>query len=318
MWLLNRLFNKGDQSTPRFAFQGTVNWMRALAILCESKEFSIKELKIFYKGVKRKPGNVEADTISFEFILMAMHNVSSLNHLSSIEKPYECVRSSIIAWYYSVYYASKAMIAVATGANPQTHAKTGRIWQTETVVKGLVQRPFHLSVTDLTPNNIKTVINGLRGSNMHYLNTEPKDSDMAWGAVYSYLKGTADYEKLRIEEQVRNSPEFKRGGYSNFRKKDAKLLRDKKLTHATVNFLVQAFRYRGKANYRDVIYLSYGSDYTDTLRQFTKDLAEVAGAFVLMAAYYVSIRVKKDAWSEFVKDIIEYAQFELPFEPDKI
>jgi hypothetical protein len=30
-WLLDRLFEAGDQAEPRFAFQGTVNWMRALA-----------------------------------------------------------------------------------------------------------------------------------------------------------------------------------------------------------------------------------------------------------------------------------------------
>jgi hypothetical protein len=48
MWLLERLFNKGDQPEPHFAFQSTVNWMRALAILCEDEGFSTKELKALY------------------------------------------------------------------------------------------------------------------------------------------------------------------------------------------------------------------------------------------------------------------------------
>ena len=318
MWLLNRLFDKGDQPTPRFAFQGTINWMRALSIVCGTKGFSSSELKEFYKKVNRRHENTEADTLAFECILMAMHNVSSLEQLATLEKPYECVRSAIVAWYYAVYYASKAMLSAATGVDPQTHAKTGKIWQTEIVNRGLVQQPFHLAVTNLTPSNIKEAMRTIRGSNVHDLNSEPQDINMAWGAIYSYLKGTADYEKWRIEEQVRNSSEFKNGGYSDFRKKDAKRIRDNRLSPAQVNFLIQSFRYRGKANYRDAIYLSYGADNKKSLKQFTEDLAEVAGAFVFMASYYVSKRTNKIAWSEFAEDAVKHAQFELPFQPNEI
>jgi hypothetical protein len=318
MWLLNRLFNAGDQPTPRFAFQGTVNWMRGLAMVCVNNGFSPESLNHFYGSVNRRAENVEADTLAFECLVMAMHNVSSLDQLLTIANPYGVVRSSIVAWYYAIYYASKAMLAASTGVNPQTHARTGKLWQTEFVNRGLVQRPFDLSIQNLTPNNIKTSIGAIRAGNNHDLNTEPNNLDTAWGAIYSYLSGTSDYEKWRLEEQVRESPEFKKGGFVDFRKKDAKLLRDAKLSPAVVNFLVQAFRYRGKANYRDAIYLSYGSNYSETLKQFVEDLSEVAGAFVLMAAYYASKRVAKDSWVEFGKDINENARFELPFNPEKI
>ncbi len=110
MWLLNRLFDAGDQPTPRFAFQGTVNWMHGLAIVCAHDGFSPENLKHFYKSVNRRLENVEADTLAFEYIVMAMHNVSSLDQLATLQNPYACVRSSIVAWYYSIYYASKAML----------------------------------------------------------------------------------------------------------------------------------------------------------------------------------------------------------------
>ncbi len=35
-----RLFGTRNQAEPRFAFQGTINWMKALAILVDSNDFS--------------------------------------------------------------------------------------------------------------------------------------------------------------------------------------------------------------------------------------------------------------------------------------
>lgn len=318
MWLLNRLIEKGDQPTARFAFQGTVNWMRALAILSEKEGFSHEELKEFYKDVPRRPENTEADTLAFECIFMAMHNVSSLNALSGIANPYECVRSAIVAWYYAIYYASKTMLAAASGVDPQTHSKTGKIWQADIVERGFAQSPFHLYISNITPNNIKSVVSSYRGSNSHDLNAEPVGEEMAWGALFSYLSGTADYEKWRLEEQVKSSSDFKSAGFTNFRKKAAQGLRDKKLSPANVNFIGQSFRYRGKANYRDAIYLSYGSDNTDTLLQFSEDLASVASSFVLMASHYISRRVNRNSWGEFCADINKNSRFELPFEVNEI
>lgn len=318
MWLLNRLFETSDQPTPRFAFQGTINWMRGLSIVCANDGFNPNNLHQLYRSVNRRPENVEADTLTFECIVMAMHNVSSLDQISTLSNPYGIVRSSIVAWYYAIYYASKAMLSASTGVNPQTHAKTGKLWQTEFVDKGLLQPPFDLSIRNLTPSNIKTTIRTIRSGNNNDLNTEPNNIDMAWGAIFSYLSGTADYEKWRCEEQVRSSSEFKKGGFADFRKKDARLLRDKKLSPAIVNFLVQAFRYRGKANYRDAIYLSYGADNSVTLRQFIRDLSKVAGSFVLMASHYSSKRVAKNSWVAFGKDISENVRFELPIDLEQI
>lgn len=276
MWLLTRLFDAGDQPTPKFAFQGTVNWMRGLAIVCVNEGFSLDNLNHLYRSVNRRPEDVKADTLAFECLVMAMHNVSSLELLKKLSNPYGIIRSSIVAWYYAIYYACKAMLAAATGADPQTHSKTGKLWQTEFVNRELVQSPFELSIQDLTPNNIKIRIDAIRAGNNHNLDTKPNNLDMAWGAIYSYLSGTAEYEKDKYEEQVRNSSEFKKAGFSN------------------------------------------GSDYSETLKQSIEDLREVAGAFVLMAAYYSSKRVAKDSWKDFCKDIRKNARFELPLDLDKI
>jgi len=313
MWLLNKLFSHADQPKPRFAFQGTVNWMRGLAIIADD-QFSHQQLQQFYQNVQRRQPNEQADALAYECLTMSMHNVSALDSLEAIDGPYPIVRSAIVAWYYATYYAAKAMLAASSGTDPQTHALAGKVWQAEIVVGGLVKSPFDLSITGITPNNVRQVMATLRGSNAHDLNTEPTDEDMANGALYSYLKGTAEYEQWRLEEMVKASREYRQGGFTSFRTNAAKALRDAKLNPAHVNYLVQAFRYRGKANYRDAIYLSYGRDDTERLRQFISDLAVVAGVFSLMAAHYVAKRVIRADWAEFSGDLEEYAQFELPFD----
>lgn len=318
MWLLNRLFEQGDQPTPRFAFQGTVNWMRALSIYSGDGEFSHESLRDFYRFVQRRPANEAGDTLALECLTMAMHNVSALDFMQGIESPYPIVRSAIVSWYYATYYSSKAMLAASSGSDPQTHASAGRIFQSEIVDRGLVKRPFDLSITNLIPSNIKSETDSLRSGNTHDLNTLPEDEEMAFGAMCSYLKGTAEYEQWRLEEQVKSSSEYRRGGFSNFRTNAAKALRDAKLSPANVNYLVQAFRYRGKANYRDAIYLSYGSDQSERLNQFVEDLCVVSSAYTLMGAYYLARRIVRADWESFVEDIGTYAQFDLPFELNEI
>ncbi len=317
-WLLDRLFNHQQQPTPRFAFLGTVNWMRALALLVMRGGFEHENLSDFYDLVQRRRPNEESDTIAFECLLMAMHNVSALQTFTDSEDNYGVVRSAIIAWYYATYYSSKAMIAAATGSDPQTHAKTGRIWQTDIVTHGLVVTPFGYNFGDLSPSSIEQHISRLRGGNPYSLNNTPENEQQANGAVMSYLKGTAEHEKCRIEERVKNSAAFRSQGFADFRKKAARQLRDNELSRGHVNFLVQAFRYRGKANYRDAIYLSYGDDNTRILETFVQDLASVSKAFVYMIAHYIPKRVVRGNWAEFVADVIMNARFRMPFEINEI
>lgn len=220
--LINRLFDHNAQSTPRFAFQGTVNWMRALSITVESEEFSTEALTNFYRNTQRRQPNPESDTLVFECLLMSLHNVASLEEFENVNNKYSIVRSAIIAWYYSLYYASKAMLAAVNASDPQTHTKTGAIWQTEVIERSLIIMPFSLSITDLRPSNITQAIQTLRGINRHDLNTTPETDEQVYGALVSYLKGTANYEKWMIEEKVKSSSQFRELGITNFRTNAAK------------------------------------------------------------------------------------------------
>lgn len=309
-WLLDRLFDHQDQPMPRFAFQGTMNWMRALAILASTGELKRDALKQHYSSVQRRQPNAEADTLAYEMLLMSHHNAASLEAFASPDlNHYDVLRVGIVAWYYATYYACKSMIAAASGSDPQTHAKTARIWQSDIVENGLAVGPFRYVLNDLTPASVTKEIDSLRGQNPHDLNTRPDGEDSAYGAIVSYLKGTAEYVRWQVEEEVRGSREFRALGVDNFRTKAAREIRDKALSNEKVNFLIQAFRYRGKANYRDSIYLSYGADNSDTVTEFVSDLSVVAAKFVTMACHYVARRAEKGTWQSFVDDLDANSRF---------
>ena len=303
-WLLNRLKDPQDLSAPIFAFQSTVNWMRALAILVENGSFEDEKIKTHYQSVSRRKTNADADTLAFENMMMAFHNQASLVRLTEdITHPYDVCRSAIISWYYSTYFTSSAMIAAKSGSKQETHAHTAKVWQVEIVDTKLVLSPFSMSLSSLVKKVIDSEILAYRGDNIYNLNTYPKNDDEAWGAVISYLKGTGEYEKSLEEESLKSSSEYKDLGVDNFRTKAARELRDKKLAKKKVNYLIQAIRYRGKANYRDSIFLSYGDDNSEKIKVFVQDLEKVSRAFQRMAAYYISRRVEKNTWAEFIADL---------------
>ena len=178
------------------------------------------------------------------------------------------------------------------------------------IVEKLTMSPFNLSLSTLVEKDYKSAIEIMREGNNFDLNNYPKNEKEAFGALFSYLQGTASYKKWETEENIKGSREFKNLGVSDFRTKVARELRDIKLEKGIVNFLVQAFRYRGKANYRDSVFLSYGNDRSEELKQFILDLDTVATAFMKMASTYAKARVHKSDWDSFVADLETNLRFE--------
>jgi hypothetical protein len=70
----------------------------------------------------------------------------------------------------------------------------------------------------------------------------------------------------------------------------------------TCCFIHEAIRYRGKANYRDILFLSYGLADQRFIR-FIDDLEKVLFSFLKMTMMYCSKRINKIIWSEFIEDI---------------
>lgn len=311
-WLLNRLYDFGGQPTPRFAFQGTVNWMRALSILVEGKDFEDNKIKEHYQGVQRRVVNIEADTRVFESMLMAFHNHAALVSFNQdVVTPYNICRSAIVSWYYSIYFTCSAMNEATSGSRQESHGETAKVWHSNIVKKKLLLSPFSLKLSSLVKETVKGEISEYRQGNDNYLNDYPENKEQAWGAVVSYLDGTWKYQKDKKESEIRKQSEFKNLGVINFRKKEARELRDGQLAKHGVNFLLQAFRYRGKANYRDSIFLSYGGNQSEKIKTLCQDLENVSSAFQRMAAYYLSKKVEKGSWQQFVNDLGKHSRLSI-------
>lgn len=311
-WLLSRLFDVTDQPKPRFAFQGTVNWMRAFALSMASDACSDEAVEALYQDVQRRPADPRADTLVFENMFMSFNHLAALLAISNdVRHGYDGCRISVMAWYNVLYFAAKGMIAATSGESPESHVGTARAWQADIVDSGMVLRPFELNLTSLVGASCDAQIALYRGSNSFDLNRSPEDMDQAWGGLVSYLNGTAEFERWKIEEQVKRSDEFAALGVDNFRSRAARELRDMYLSRGKVNFLVQAYRYRGKSNYRDSLFLSYGDDRSPQIEQLLMDLAEVASAFLRMASGYCAKRVESGTWSQFVEDVELNSQLSL-------
>ena len=70
-----------------------------------------------------------------------------------------------------------------------------------------------------------------------------------------------------------------------------------------MGFLHQAARYRGKANYREALFLAYGHSTETLLKGFVADQATVLRAFLAMAGAFASRKLGKTLWAEFVDDV---------------
>ncbi len=288
-----------------FAFHGTAYWMRALALLVEDEGFSSSDLASKYQRVQRRRSlDKAADTRVFEFTFMAFQYLSTLSVMREAGYPSDLARTAIMSWYYGLYYAASAMVAATDGSVQEEHRGTANSWDRQIVQNHLMPFPFNLRLSTLVKKDCDSQIMDLRGKNPFHLQFRPTNSDEAYGACLSALSGTAEYERERAEVRIRTHKDFKRLGVSNFRTKKARGIRDAYLSDKAVCFLHQAFRHRGKANYRDALYLGYGTEYTDTLQALLEDLcAQILHAFLKASAHYSARRVEKGSWKQFVGDV---------------
>lgn len=293
----------GDIPDARFALPSTIHWMRGLAILAEAADAGFLSARAFYASVPRRAmADREINTVC-EQMLFALHQLAALAALEVVPNKADVARIGIVTWYYGIYGAASAMIAAGDGSFPETHAATAQQWDRQFAVNRLVVAPFADRLSNLTDVELKKQLEGPRGRGKHSLTVKPASEEQAWGCIAEYLAGTANWEQWNIRERVRASREFRDLGADSFRTAAARGLRDGAYAKRSIAFLHQASRYRGKANYRDAIYLGYGKSVPRLLDGFIVDLASVLRAFSGMAAAYCAARLGRQIWSDFIADL---------------
>lgn len=287
----------------RFALPSTIHWMRALAILVDELALDYSAARKFYANTqKRSISDRELNSIC-EQLLFSLHQIAALQSMQDVKNKADVARVGIVTWYYGIYGSASAMIAAADGSFPDNHTATAQQWSRQFPANGLAVAPFGDCLSNLLDETIQGELAPFRLRGKHSLTSTPTNPEQAWGCCAEYLSGTAEWERWNIRERIVDSREFKNLGVDSFRSGPARKLRDGWYEKRSIAFLHQASRYRGKANYRDAIYLGYGKSVPRLVDGFIHDLSAVLSSFSAMAAAYASVRMGRDLWTSFINDL---------------
>lgn len=297
------LTEPGGVPDPQFALPSTVNWMRALALLVTSGGLDFTSALQHYGTTAQRAFSPEEENTILEQLFFALHQLSALEAFRTVGRRADVARMGIVTWYYGVYYAASAMIAAQDGSVQDDHGGTANSWDRHFAQRNLAMVPFDLRVSTLVERQTKAEIAQLRAGNSFDLKTVARTSGEAHGASCAYLSGTSNYYRWRTTEDLRQAKEFKALGVSDFRTKAAQQIRDQRLGRKAVSFLHQAIRYRGKANYREALFLGYGAATETLLSGYVDDLGTVLAGFVSMAGAFASKRLGNPLWDDFVADV---------------
>ncbi|MCB8836173.1 hypothetical protein [Aurantimonas sp. VKM B-3413] len=293
----------GGKPDPQFALPSTVNWMRALRILVEDAGINFVTADAFYaRQAKRSMAPLVENTI-LEQLFLGLHHLSALEQFQSGSRASDYARVGILAWYYGVANAASAMTAAQSGSFQEDHAGTARMWDEQIASRGLAIPPFSWRVSSLVEVTYKPEVAAYKQGSTSKLVSKPTTQTEALGAAAEYLSGSAAWYAWRAKEDLMKTPQFKSLGVTDFRKRVARELRDERLQKKSIGFVHQASRYRGKANYREALFLAYGSATETMLSGFADDMAAVLKAYLAMAGAFAKRKLGGSLWSEFVADV---------------
>lgn len=300
---------------PHFALPSTINWMKALRVLIDAEQLNFLNASKFYLATQpRQFLKPQEENSVLEQMFLSLHQLSALNAFRGIACKSDISRMGIVAWYYGIYYAASAMICAQEGKIQDTHASTAKAWDQQLTKNENIVFPFNLRVSSLIEAVSKAEVITLRNGSPFLLTSKPTTREEANGAICAYLSGTCNFLRDKASEEIKTSKEFRGLGVSDFRTKAARTLRDDRLKGKACGFLHQAFRYRGKANYREALFLGYGNQTETLLNDYVDDLYQVLAAFVSMAGAFAAKRLGKKLWNEFLDDIETNRSFSLNYD----
>ena len=302
--LFNRFRNEGTLSEPDgisdpgFALASMVNWMRAVALLVKEEGVNYGRAMTFYSNVNKRQMTSRQENSVFEQLLLAIHQLAALRALEDVSVQADIARVAIVGWYYGMYSAASAMIAAQEGSNHNSHDKLANVWDRQFVQRSRALHPFDLRLSSLERKVAERELDRMRKEEGNSLKRKPRTPKDAHGAMCAYLSGTGKWRAQKIEQDVK-----KKHKLDDFRKKAARALRDECLRKESVSFLHQAIRFRGKANYRDALYLAYGTQVETVISGFVSDMANVLESFSAMAGAFSFNCIGSVLRDKFLEDL---------------
>jgi hypothetical protein len=285
--------------------------MRANAMLIDHQGFDLKVLSDFYRGEHKSVLDDRVINSILEHLILSAHQLSALEKLSFVKPQADVARVASVAWYYGIYAAATAMVAAQERKVQDNHTQTANSWDRQLVQTGKILKPFDISVSTLLKKEAELEIDAYRRGPKTNLVAPPETLDQAHDYVAGYLSGTRKWTQWKIEEEIKKSTPFKKAGFKDFRTIGARAMRDERLKKQSISFVHQAIRFRGKANYREALYLAHGRHVDATIEGFIPDQAAVLRAFSMMAGVFCLRRVGREIETAFLDDLEKNRAFSL-------
>lgn len=286
---------------PMMAMQSSVNWMRALGfeITQEHGNTCLEQINScqthFSGNVQRRrpetqPAHVWGPIFHSLIFCLSLGSLCERGATGPWMLP-----SAIIMNYYASYNAVLAILAAQNDFKGETHSKAIGSLNT---VRRLLPHPLDMVASRMKGESYAPVLPKYPDTIKSDLTTSFAGTrEDARGKILSYVKGTADWKADEIKDRLKRDKKI-----DNFRTKANQEIRDKHLPDE-INYLNCAFRYRGKANYRDSIFLAYGEKHKWLGPEFMDDLRIVATFCFACALTYAHKRLGEEHVRHFLKDI---------------
>jgi hypothetical protein len=203
--------------------------------------------------------------------------------------------AAVISWYYAIYNAFRSILASYDNREHETHSA---MIKSVNEIHAFLPHPFNMVATHQTGVMYSVMLPDYPTVERYNIvrNFRVGRSE-AQGMLLSYLSGTARWEVKRVKDRLITD-----GQVDNFRTKAAREIRNRCLP-TRVNFLNCAFRYRGKANYRDSLFLAYGPEDSTIDSSFMSGLSNIAKFAFLCGLAYAERRMGRRIVHEFLSDV---------------
>jgi len=287
-WLYSEVLKEDDLRVPTFARQSTINWMKALSfeIVNEHGSSTTEQFESclrYFKAVYPKRLSPLNNSLIFESLYSSLTNSLAIQtSAKNTSSESWMLPSSIVSWYYSVYFSVLSMFGSTGQTVDDNHASVYRAFGSN--LSDQMPHPFNMKASYVKNEEYKSKLPQYDSASSFSLSkTFPGNEDAARGMLLEYLSGNAKYYTWLTKERI-----LKKSDYSDFRTKVAREDRNRQIPRI-VGFMHCAFRYRGKANYRDGIYLTYGQSSADETKAFLEDMA-VVSQFVFITGLALAYR----------------------------
>jgi hypothetical protein len=302
---LTTLLRLSEPVNPDFAHASTVHFMRALSLLADAavqdpQHFLQTTMGPILARVQPLWSEAKPDEARLGIILEQTYRASDLGNALDIAASYtpagrhhSAMLACIAAWYYAIYSLSRAVL-LARGVNsPEHHTGVAHSMVNQAILR-LMPDPF--SVLARQTKGMECELNPVGyPRNSKLLNvTGPATLNDAEAVVGAYLAGCWGFYAEAVVAEIKR--EYKATRLTPALQK----VRDQRVFD--VGFLHSAFRYRGKAHYRDGIYTSYGHSFAQS-NTFLHDCVRSYQHFSLIAESIVCRSVQKKWYRRYIEDV---------------